>query len=59
MKNAELTPKCVFDQFAKIEVNGANESPVYEILKKQQPDEEPEGIKNKRAMKAVRKLSKT
>lgn len=48
-----------FDQFAKIEVNGANESPVYEILKKQQPDEEPEGIKNKMAMKAVRKLSKT
>ena len=48
-----------FDQFAKIEVNGANESPVYEILKKQQPNEEPEGIKNKMAMKAVRKLSKT
>lgn len=48
-----------FDQFAKIEVNGRNESPIYTLLKKQQPDEEPEGIKNKMAMKAVQKMSKT
>lgn len=51
--------KTQFDQFAKIEVNGDNESRVYTILKEQQPDEEPVGLKNKMAMKAVEKLSKT
>lgn len=51
--------KTQFDQFAKIEVNGENESRVYTILKEQQPDEEPVGLKNKMAMKAVEKLSKT
>ena len=48
-----------FDQFSKIEVNGENESEVYIILKEQQPKEEPQGMKNKMAMKAVKKLSKT
>lgn len=51
--------KTQFDQFAKIEVNGDNESPVYTILKKQQPDEKPEGAKNKMAMRMVKKISKT
>lgn len=51
--------KTQFDQFAKIEVNGENESPVYTLLKKQQPEEEPKGLKNKMAMKAVQKISKT
>ncbi|MBR3257093.1 glutathione peroxidase [Candidatus Saccharibacteria bacterium] len=48
-----------FDQFAKIEVNGENESPVFTVLKEQQPKEEPEGMKNKMTMKAVKKMSKT
>ena len=51
--------KTQFDQFAKIEVNGDNESQVFPILKKQQPNEEPAGLKNKVAMKAVKKMSKT
>ena len=48
-----------FDQFAKIEVNGENESEVYTILKKQQPNEEVIGLKNKMAMKAISKISNT
>ena len=48
-----------FDQFAKIDVNGENESPVFTILKEQQKEEEPVGLKNKMAMKAVKKISKT
>lgn len=32
--------KTQFDQFAKIEVNGENESPLYTYLKKEQPKEE-------------------
>lgn len=48
-----------FDQFSKIDVNGENESKVYTILKEQQPDEEVVGLKNKMAMKAVAKISKT
>ena len=51
--------KTQFDQFAKIEVNGDNESQIYTFLKKQQPNEEPAGLKNKVAMKAVKKISKT
>jgi len=46
-----------FDQFAKIDVNGDNESEVYKVLKKQIPDEEVKGLKNKVAMKAIKKLS--
>ena len=48
-----------FDQFAKIDVNGENESPVYTILKKEQPKEKPVGLKNKMAMKAIAKISTT
>ncbi len=44
---------------AKIEVNGENESPVYAILKEQQPKEEIKGLKNKMAMKAIQKISTT
>ena len=46
-----------FDQFAKIEVNGENASPVFIELKKEQPNEEPKGMKNKMAMKAIAKIS--
>ena len=48
-----------FDQFAKIEVNGENEDKVFTILKEQQPKEEVKGFKNKAAMKAISKISKT
>ena len=48
-----------FDQFSKIEVNGENESEVYTILKEQQPKEEVKGLKNKMAIKAISKISKT
>ena len=48
-----------FDQFAKIEVNGENEIPLYTHLKGKQPDEEVKGLKNKIAMKAVKAISKT
>ncbi len=51
--------KTQFDQMAKIEVNGENESPVYTFLKQQQPDEAVTGVKAKAAMKMVSKLSKT
>ena len=51
--------KTQFDQFAKIDVNGENESKVFTILKEQQPDEEIKGLKNKMAMKAIKKISKT
>ena len=47
-----------FDQFSKIEVNGENESEVYTILK-EQPKEEVVGLKNKMAIKAISKISKT
>ena len=48
-----------FDQFAKIDVNGKNESKVFTVLKEQQPNEEIKGLKNKMAMKAIAKLSTT
>ena len=51
--------KTTFNQFAKIDVNGENESKVFTILKEQQPDEEVKGIKNKMAMKAIKKISTT
>ena len=51
--------KTQFDQFAKIDVNGENESKVFTILKEQQPKEDVPGFKNKMAMKAVKKISKT
>ena len=51
--------KTQFDQFAKIDVNGENESKVFTILKEQQPKEEVKGMKNKMAMKAIKKISTT
>lgn len=48
-----------FDQFAKIEVNGENESPVYTFLKSAMAKDTINGMKNKMAMKAVEKMSKT
>ena len=63
--NDEIHEFCIakyqtkFDQFAKIDVNGENESPVFTELKKEQPNEEPKGMKNKMAMKAIAKISTT
>ena len=48
-----------FDQFAKIDVNGENESEVFTILKNQQPKEVVKGLANKMAMKAIKKISTT
>jgi len=48
-----------FDQFAKIEVNGENESEVFKVLKEQQSKDEIKGLKNKMAMKAIAKISTT
>jgi len=51
--------KTQFDQYAKIEVNGDNEHPLYTYIKKEQPNEEVKGLKNKMAMKAIQKISTT
>ncbi|MBQ8892100.1 MAG: glutathione peroxidase [Bacilli bacterium] len=51
--------KTQFDQFAKIDVNGENESPVFTALKEQQPEETVVGMKNKISMKAIKKISTT
>ena len=48
-----------FDQFAKIEVNGENEIPLYTYLKEKASKEEVVGLKNKMAMKAIEKISNT
>ena len=48
-----------FDQFKKILVNGDNEEPIYTYLKKEQPNEDVIGIKNKMAMKTIKKISST
>lgn len=48
-----------FDQFMKIEVNGSEESPLFTFLKNQISDDTIVGMKNKMAMKAVEKMSKT
>jgi len=48
-----------FDQFTKADVNGENELPLYTYLKEQIKKDKIEGIKNKMAMKAVEKISKT
>ena len=44
---------------AKIEVNGDNELPLYTYLKECIADEDVKGLKNKMAMKAIDKISKT
>ena len=46
-----------FDQMSKIEVNGDNELPLYTYLKKEMPNEEVQGLKNKAVMKTIRKIS--
>jgi len=51
--------KTKFDQLSKIEVNGDNEEKLYTFLKEKQPKEEVQGLKNKMAMKAIAKISKT
>lgn len=48
-----------FDQFAKIDVNGENELPLYTFLKDAIGEDTISGVKNKLAMKAVKKISKT
>ena len=48
-----------FDQFSKIEVNGENESKLYTYLKDAIMDDTISGMKNKMAMKAIEKISKT
>ena len=48
-----------FDQFTKADVNGENELPLYTYLKEQIKKDKIEGLKNKMAMKAVEKISKT
>ena len=48
-----------FDQFAKADVNGESELPLYTYLKKQIKDDKIDGIKNKMAMKGIEKISKT
>ncbi|MBR6231284.1 MAG: glutathione peroxidase [Lachnospiraceae bacterium] len=51
--------KTQFDQLAKIDVNGETEEPLYTFLKQAQPEEKIEGMKNKMAMAAIAKISKT
>ena len=48
-----------FDQFKKIEVNGENEDKLYTFLKEQIKEDIITGTKNKMAMKAIEKISKT
>ena len=48
-----------FDQFAKVDVNGENELPLYTFLKNAIAEDTISGMKNKMAMKAVEKISKT
>ena len=48
-----------FDQFAKVDVNGENELPLYTFLKNAIGEDTIKGMKNKMAMKAVEKISKT
>lgn len=48
-----------FDQLAKIDVNGETEMPLYTFLKNEISDDIIDGIKNKMAMKAIEKISKT
>ena len=48
-----------FDQFAKIDVNGENESPLFTFLKKAIAEDTIKGMQNKMAMKAITKISKT
>lgn len=52
--------KTQFDQLAKIEVNGDKAEPLFVYLKEQiAEDPEPQGVKNKIAMKAISKIPGT
>ena len=51
--------KTQFDQFAKIDVNGENESPVFTIIKNEIKEDIIKGLKNKMSMKAIKKISST
>ena len=46
-----------FDQFAKIDVNGENEDPLYTFLKNEKSEETVDGIKNKMIMKTIEGLN--
>lgn len=48
-----------FDQFKKIEVNGANEAELFKYLKENSPKEYLNGIKNKTIMAGIKKISNT
>lgn len=49
--------KTQFDQLAKVDVNGENESPVFTWLKAQNVEERNSGFKGKMTMKAIEKIS--
>lgn len=55
----QLKYKVSFPQFAKVEVNGENESPVFTYLKEQAPTEEYKGLKGKAAAAMLKKISKS
>ena len=63
--NDEIHEFCVakydtkFEQFAKIDVNGDGEDPIYTYLKNEAPNEEIKGFKNKLIMKNIKKISNT
>ena len=46
-----------FDQFAKIDVNGENELPLYTFIKNEVKEDVIDGLKNKMAMKAIDAIS--
>ncbi len=48
-----------FDQFAKIDVNGEAESPLYAFIKNEIKEDIVDGMKNTLAMKAIEKISST
>ena len=51
--------KTQFDQLAKIDVNGENQSPVFAFIKKEIKKDEISGFKNKMVMNGIKKISKT
>lgn len=51
--------KTQFDQFAKVEVNGENEAPIFSYIKKKAPYKPMKGLKNTITMKSLEKLSGT
>ena len=48
-----------FDQFAKVDVNGEKEEPLFTYIKSKQPYKPVKGLKDSITMKSVEKLSKT